>query len=212
MRSGRIFAVLFAGTALFLNSTRGLAAESDSAAGAPAIRERVVDGVFDVEGTFEVAASAGEVWSVLSDYEQIARFVSSMRRSVVRERTEHGLLVEQLAVGKLLFFSREMRVLLQIQEREPHLIQFKDVSRKDFEQYHGQWNITDQSGRTKVVYRLTAKPKTSLPDFLGSSVFQASATELLAEVRAEIVRRAARRARETPGASVPTDTAAEGKK
>lgn len=209
MRSGWNLAALFAGTALLLVTTRSLAAETTSAE-APAIQERVVDGVFEVEGSFDVAAPVSVVWSVLTDYDHIARFVSSMRRSSVRERSGAILLVEQYAVGRLLFFSREVRVLLELREEAPHHIQFKDVSGKDFSLYSGRWSVIEQPEGTRVVYRLTAKPKGRVPNFIGSSVFQASATELLEEVRTEIVRRAARKSCAQPQAS-NTDTPTEGK-
>ena len=59
-----------------------------------------------------------DVWRVLTDYEHISKFVSSLRKSTVKESTTDRLLLEQEALGKEFVFSKRIRVLLQRFEKE----------------------------------------------------------------------------------------------
>jgi carbon monoxide dehydrogenase subunit G len=147
------------------------------------------DKAYVVSGTFTVDASTAIVWGVLTDYDRIPSFVSSMRSSRVRETHADGsLLVEQEAVGDMLFLSRTMRVLLAVR-RSPGKVHFTDVGRKDFTMYDGDWEARRTSAGTAVSYRLLAAPRFLAPAFIASRAMKRGAQDLLDQVRAEIVRR-----------------------
>src|SRR5262249_50850529 len=69
-------------------------------------------GGLEVQGRCIVHAPPAVVWEVLTDYDGIDRFVSSMRESRVAERADHHLLVEQVAVSRLFLFTRRFRATL----------------------------------------------------------------------------------------------------
>src|SRR5262249_40922386 len=77
----------------------------DVPAGISGVTANVVSGAhgLEVEGRFEVKASPALAWSVLTNYDSIESFVSSMRESRVTKRGDGYVLVEQVAVGHLLF-------------------------------------------------------------------------------------------------------------
>ena len=52
--------------------------------------------------------------AVLTDYEQIPRFLPDIKTSVVRERAPGRVVVEQEAVAHMLMFSKRVRLLLEI--------------------------------------------------------------------------------------------------
>lgn len=143
-----------------------------------------------VEGRFTTDASALAAWNVLTDYDSIERFVSSMRDSRVLCRTGDSVLVSQEAIGRLMLFSRRLHATLRIHESRPASIVFEDVLQKDFRSYHGEWRIEDAPGGVAVTYRLEAAPSFSIPDFVARGLFRATAFDLLSQVRAEIHRRA----------------------
>jgi hypothetical protein len=66
-------------------------ASASLGAGAPASEPKVSvresRGVYAVRATFDVTQPAGAALAVLTDYEQIPRFMPDVRTSVVRERT-----------------------------------------------------------------------------------------------------------------------------
>lgn len=147
---------------------------------------------YRVEGHCRSRASRPAAWSVLTDYDGIDGFVSSMRESRVTERVEGGhLLVEQVAVGRLFLFSRSMRVVLLVHEEPPGVIRFEDVLLRDFRYYKGEWRIEERGEQTEIFYQVSARPAFSVPDVIARGMFARTVRNLLSEVEAEMGRRAA---------------------
>ncbi|MDX6768842.1 MAG: SRPBCC family protein [Elusimicrobiota bacterium] len=150
--------------------------------------------MYEVDARFDVSASSAVVWEVLTDYENLPSFVSSMRKSRVLETREDGVVVvEQDAVGGFLFLDRQVSVCLDV-KRALDRLNFIDTCRRDFWFYEGGWATTDTlDGGTRVSYRLQAQPDFVAPGFIVKRVMNKGARELLVQVREEILRRAARR-------------------
>jgi hypothetical protein len=146
---------------------------------------------FEVESRTRVAVPLLVAWQVLSDYDGIGRFVSSIRESRVVARGRDSLVVEQVAVGRLFLFSRRMRARLAVVEESPKRIRFEDLSHRDFDVYRGEWRLEPAGDTTEIVYRVIAKPSFSIPDFVARGMFQRTVRDLVAEVAAEMRRRAA---------------------
>lgn len=166
-----------------------------------AVRVEVVksDAGLAVEGRCIVRAPAAVAWQVLTDYDGIGRFVTSMRESRVTERAENHLLVEQVAVSRLFLFSRRFRATLWVEEVPPDTIRFEDVLGRDFDGYRGEWRIEPRDGGLELVYQVTARPHTPVPDMFARGLFRHTARDLLAQVKAEIERRAAARGTASDG-------------
>ncbi len=147
------------------------------------------DSTMRLDGRFTVNCPAATAWSVLTDYDHIQKFVTSMRKSRVKERGDGFLLVEQESVAKLFLFHRTFHVLLKVVEKPRQSIVFDDVSRTSFAQYTGSWSLQEVGGGVEVSYRLTVKGGLVGITPRGSS--QQMVASLLEQVRAEIARRAA---------------------
>ncbi|MEO5616349.1 MAG: SRPBCC family protein [Candidatus Eisenbacteria bacterium] len=145
----------------------------------------------EVEGRCRINASASTAWDVLTDYDGIEKFVSSMKESRVTRRDDDGILVDQMATGRMFLFTRRIRTTLRVHEEPPGRIRFEDVLGRDFKSYRGEWRIEKKRGAVEIVYRLRARPSFSMPDFVMRGLFRDTAHDLLAEVRTEIERRAA---------------------
>lgn len=164
--------------------------QAAEATAAPRVFERQADGgVYVVEGRFEVRRPVATVWSVLTDYEGFPRFVHSLDESNVRSRRADAVVIEQRAQAKAFVFTRTLRVLLEVREALHRKLQFRDVSHRDFELYEGSWTLTPKGEGVEVTYQLRAKPKSAVPSFIGDGAVRENAAALLAEVRAEILRR-----------------------
>jgi hypothetical protein len=148
-------------------------------------------GTYRLEGHFKVAGSPYDVWKVLTDYENISSFVSSLRRSVVKDSTTDRVLLEQEALGKKFIFSKRIRVLLQVTEIPYKRVIFEDTLHADFAFYEGSWEIHKVGPDLIVQYRLSCKRTFMVPNAIAKDALQKSAQELLAEVRAEVIRRGA---------------------
>ena len=142
-----------------------------------------------IEGRCSTQVSKHAAWNVLTDYDAIDGFVSSMRESRVLERADSHLLVEQTAVGRLFLFSRRMTVVLFVHEDSAGVIAFEDVLRRDFTRYQGEWRIEERGDRREIVYRVTAEPAFRVPDLIARGLFGRTVRDLLSQVEAEMVRR-----------------------
>jgi ribosome-associated toxin RatA of RatAB toxin-antitoxin module len=144
-----------------------------------------------VEAGFHVAAPRTVVWAVLTDYENIPRFVSSMRQSRIVARDSAHLVLQQEAVGRLMFFRRRLHTTLWVEEVPMSILRFEDVLHEDFDVYRGEWRITESDSETHVSYQVTARPITPIPQFAVRPMFQRAVQQLLTEIEKEIEHRAA---------------------
>lgn len=147
-------------------------------------------GAYEVRGRFETKADSSVVWRVLSDYDHIPAFVESMKQSVVEERKGARFKVRQQAVVGVFPMRRKARLLLDVLERRPERIEFRDILEEDFHFYRGAWDLVGDSTGTLVAYSLDAAPKTAAPSWMARGVMRRSAVQLLEQVRDEIERRA----------------------
>ncbi len=154
--------------------------------------ERAVDNAYTVEAAFDVNVPASIAWAVLTDYEGIGRFVSSIRQSTIKQRGPGRVLLEQHGVGIAWIFSVPMHVVLEVREHDERTLAFHDVCGKSFTVYEGAWGLMPIDGGTRVTYRLKADPTGRQPAMLAKSAIKGSVTTLLNEVRQEILARAAR--------------------
>lgn len=168
----------------------GAVADNATPAGNPTVRVTHTAEGYAVEGRCSTAAPRSTAWQVLTDYNAIDGFVSSMRESRVYDRSDDGkLLVEQIAEGRLLMFRRRMTVMLSIEEQPESLLRFDDVRHQDFAVYRGEWRIEERDGHREIAYRVVARPSFRVPDMIARGMFARTVRELLSEVEAEMARR-----------------------
>lgn len=152
--------------------------------------ERDADKIYVVDAAFDVNAPAAIAWQVLTDYEGIGRFVSSIRHSTIKKRDGDRVLLEQHGVGRAWIISLPMHVVLDVRERDQRVLVFRDVCGKSFTTYEGAWEVAATGTGTRVSYRLKADPTGRQPGMLAKSAIRGSVRKLLDEVRAEIIARA----------------------
>jgi len=145
---------------------------------------------YRVQGAFRAPVAPEVAWTVLTDYDHIGAFVSSVLTSRVERRAEGALLLRQESVGGMLFVSHRVEVLLEVREDPGRSIRFRDVLARDFHRYQGEWQLVSDSAGVGLRYVLDADPKAPMPRVLGRAALGRSVRKLLGEVRAEMLRRA----------------------
>jgi ribosome-associated toxin RatA of RatAB toxin-antitoxin module len=150
---------------------------------------READGVYHVAAVFTTSQPAAIARAVLTDYEQIPRFLPDVRASRVLERTDARVVVEQEAVARVLFFSKQVHLVLEVEEG-PASIHFRDRCGRSFARYEGVWTLREENGRVKVAYQLTAKPAFDVPEFLLTRLLKRDADRMITRLQAEIAARA----------------------
>lgn len=151
---------------------------------------RGASGAYHVEGAFSVEAPAEVAWGVVTDYDGISRFVSSVVHSRVLSRRPGVTVLEQVGNGRFLFVSRKVALKLAVTETPRTRVEFREIE-GSFAQYEGSWQILPSQDGCLVGYELTARPGPGLaPRFVARAALRRGAEELLDQVRREILRRA----------------------
>jgi hypothetical protein len=147
--------------------------------------------VYEVQGQFEAGVPRDVAWATLTDYEHIATFVNSLRKSVVESRDTNQLLVRQEGVMGVFPFRSVAHVLLDVREKAPRRIEFRDVLARDFRSYSGVWELQGDSTQVHVTYALHARPFVAAPHVLGRGISSRTVKDMLTQLRREMTRRAA---------------------
>ena len=144
-------------------------------------------GIYVVEASFTAMANPDAAWNVITDYNRIDEFVSSMLSSDVITANPCATLVRQKAEGSFLGISKELDILLQVTPMKGRRILFQEVSGVSFETYYGEWKLEDiGAGQVKVFYTITAEQKMRVPKMLVRHLAKSLALDLLVEVKDEI--------------------------
>ena len=153
-------------------------------------------GVDELQGQFYVRADRSVAWAVLTDYENIPQFVSSLKVSRIEKRHRNDILLVQEMEGGFLFLTKRVHLLLKIHETPMGTIAFEDVDHQDFSVYQGYWNIQAcPQGGVSVLYQLTDSRKFDLP--LAGDAMNGGVKDLLGDVQKEIYFRQGRTGEES---------------
>jgi ribosome-associated toxin RatA of RatAB toxin-antitoxin module len=155
---------------------------------APDVTVREERGVYTVSARFVVPQPPAVARAVLTDYEEIPRFLPDIKTSVVRERTEGSIVVEQEAVAHMLMFSKRIRLMLVITE-EPGTIRFRDRCGASFARYEGSWRLVARNGGTEIEYALTARPSFDVPEFILKRLLKRDAGQMIERLSREMAAR-----------------------
>ena len=154
----------------------------------PQVTVREDGGVYTVAASFAVAEPASTVFAVLTDYEQIPRFMPDIRRSSVLKRSEGMTVVEQEAVARLMMFSKRIHLVLEVRDTAG-TIRFRDRCGKSFARYEGGWTIAERDGQAVVRYDLTATPSFDVPEFLLKRLLKRDALQMIERLQTEMTAR-----------------------
>lgn len=171
-----------------------LAGSMAEAGPAPVVTVRETGGVYSVSARFRVPQPPAIAVAVLTDYENIPRFLPDVTSSVVRERSDSHAIVEQEAVSRLMMFSKKVHLMLEITE-DGNTIRFRDGCGRSFEQYEGAWRVTASGAGSEITYELTAKPDFEVPEFILKRLLKRDSTRTIERLTAEIASRSRSTAR-----------------
>lgn len=159
---------------------------------APDVVVREASGLYSVTARFRVPHTPAIVLSVLTNYEQIPRFMPDVKTSVVLERTHGGAVVEQEAVSHLLMFSKRIHLVLEITE-SAGTVRFRDQCGRSFSFYEGMWRVSAHDGGTDITYELKARPSFSVPETILTRLLRRDSGRMIESLRQEIASVASQR-------------------
>ena len=154
------------------------------------VQKAGVEVVVDVD--CPVAAPVQIVWEVLTDYDNMASFVSNLQFSAIERRADNLLTVRQS--GKV---SRGLFTFKFDNVREIELFPRAEIRSRlvsgDMKASAFTTRIIDVDGQVHVVNNGRYTPTVWVPPLLGPALIEGETRKQYAEIRAEILRRAAQR-------------------
>ena len=128
------------------------------------------------------------VWRVLTDYENLFRFVPGLRSSRIVSPPGEPLLLEQKGEAGLLFVKVATETVSRIKEVPMQTIRFELVG-GTLKSMRGEWSINAHDHAVSVSYHAEIVPGFALPPLIGSAVMSRNVKEMVEGVAREINRR-----------------------
>ncbi len=146
--------------------------------------------IYHLMGKITVLSPPQTAWDVVADYEQYPNYITVAKEIKIRSRKANDLIIWQQAHAKPLYlFDLTVGVELKVHETPLSLITFEDQLHKDFEIFYGTWTFTPGPKGTEVVYELTAKMKTMVPNWIIEKVLHIGLERCLTQIRDQILRK-----------------------
>ena len=166
--------------------------------GAPAPRAEVADrdirvqrhgNAFSIDAVMHAPVPPATAWEVLTDFEHMPRYQSSLKSSQVLERGPQRVLVQQKGVARFGPFSNAFESVREMQLTPQRSIRAQQVSGSALKQMASLMTLEPEEGGTRLTYRADIEPETALPPLVGPAMVQhETAAQFSAMVR-EMVRR-----------------------
>jgi ribosome-associated toxin RatA of RatAB toxin-antitoxin module len=144
--------------------------------------------VIDVE--MSVPATANSAWSVLTDYENMASFLTNLTSSTVIHRKGNSLEVAQAGHTKVAFMTFSFSAIRAVELSPKHEIRSSLVG-GDFKSYVSTTKIMDAPGGVKVQHHGEYVPKAWMPPMIGPAIIESETKKQYGEFAAEIIKREA---------------------
>jgi len=142
------------------------------------------DDIIDVSGSVYVRSQPASIWSIITDYNNLANTMPKIRESRVVEDKGNIKIIEQTSKTGVLFIKIKFSTRMTITENFPEMLSFELIS-GDFKTFNGKWVLIpgkSQNG-TFLVWTAQVNPDFSAPDFIIDAVQKRDLRELLETIR-----------------------------
>ena len=131
------------------------------------------------------------IWAVLTDYDNLSRFIPNLASSRLLWRRASTVGLEQVGSQSFCGMRFTARVEIELEEdRAAGRLRFQ-MTRGDFRRFEGSWAISSGEGGTALVYELTVQGRPGMPIALIEQRLRDDLANNLRGVQQEAERRAA---------------------
>jgi len=149
---------------------------------------KMPDGVTGMKSTVYINALPVTVWKVLTDYNNLKRYIPRMTESDLVEENGDLKVIALIGEFRVLFFKKTIRLSINMHETYPSRIYYEKIS-GDFEIYRGSWILQAYSSKgTILTYKSEIKPSFVAPDFIFQGVLKKDMVAGLTALKAEAER------------------------
>ena len=125
---------------------------------------------FSIDAVMHAPVPPATAWEVLTDFEHMPRYQSSLKSSQVLERSPQRVLVQQKGVARFGPFSNAFESVREMQLTPQRSIRAQQVSGSALKQMASLMTLEPEEGGTRLTYRADMEPETALPPLLGVPV------------------------------------------
>ncbi len=149
--------------------------------------------LFSVRARATVAAPVELVWQVLTDYENLPRFIPGITQSAVLLRARDRVVLEQRGEARFLVFSFPIEVRYEVRESAPQWIASRAVA-GNLRRMSGRYDLNPNAARPGVEldYAGEIEPDFDLPPLIGAFALRSMVEEQFTAMVEEIEHRAAK--------------------
>jgi len=152
--------------------------------------ERLPAGMRRLAVQLRLAVDAQWVWAVLTDYDNLHRFIPNLASSRQIWRRSNLVAVEQMGTQQFCGLRFSARVTLELEEDRPAgLLAFRMLD-GDFRCFQGAWMVGSDATSSWILYDLTVQGKPGMPIGLIEQRLQEDLASNLRGVQQEAMRRA----------------------
>ena len=144
--------------------------------------------VLRIQASAEFEGTLAQTWQVLTDYDNLAKFIPNLSLSRVTARSADGITVEQKGEVRLLFFSFPIEVKLAVSESPPTKVMSRAIE-GNFREMSGTYLVDEHSGRIRLRYSGRMVPGFFVPPLIGTWVLRNNVEMTFNALVDEIVRR-----------------------
>jgi carbon monoxide dehydrogenase subunit G len=153
-----------------------------------AVKVEKKDGVLIIDAEFSVPAGVAECWAVLTDFDNMERFIEGMQSSQVTKRSGNALEVVQKgrsSYGLISFAYESIRQVTLVPQQE---IRSHGIG-GSVKKYEGVTRLIGEGNATRIVYHAESVPGFAVPSMLAISFTRGATQRQFNDLRAEILRR-----------------------
>lgn len=167
----------------------------------PMVQVQRTGEAYRIDVRLSVQSERQVVWGVLTDYENLAKFVPGMRSSRIISNPGEPKLLEQKGESGLMFVKVSTESVSRLKEVPMQSIQFELVS-GNLKSMRGEWSVEGHDHATVLAYKAEVVPGFALPPLVGPAVMSQNIKGMVEGVAREIGRRTAPRVQqEKPAAA-----------
>ncbi|MDC3011028.1 SRPBCC family protein [Synechococcus sp. AH-736-G21] len=142
---------------------RGLQTSTDSGTAIEQTMERLPQGTRRLAAELKSSLPVQLLWDVLTDYENLSRFIPNLSTSELIQRQGQTVRLQQVGSQQLLGLRFSAQVQLELTEyRQDGLLQFRMV-KGDFRRFEGSWQIRQRPHGSSLLYELTVQGCLGMP-------------------------------------------------
>lgn len=149
---------------------------------------RKVEGEIVVDVELHVPALPQEAWEVMTDFENMPKFISNLKASSILSRTADTVQVSQQGKASYGPFTFTFDTVREIQLKPYQQIDSRLLS-GSMKKLEGKTLLAADGAGTRVVYHAVSIPNAWVPPGIGTTFIEHETREQFSEMRQEILRR-----------------------